>query len=267
MSREQVLLLHEIIPIFIFRLFIGIYRTFGLWPPPPDTLNSNRRTWYFFFAGLYHFFFTLIYISTMVINFLITWDFNDLYITFTEFGMLGKVYHFFKRHKIFQAYLKDLYENPIFGLQDQKEKEIYTRNLKNYRLIVIMYMSSCFLVIVAAPVTSYYSDPIVLSYPAWFPVDYSSRRNLAYYLIFVYQNIGMTVHCLINLTWDCIMPFLMVNLRSQFEVLNHRLEMGFKDPRNSVNAKQELINHVKHYNALVEWVWQLFHKSLWLIRF
>lgn len=182
---------------------------------------------------------------------------NDLYISLTEIGMLGKCSHFLGRHRQFQAFVKDLFTNPLFALKSTHEREMYEKHLQHYRVVINTYMSSCLLVIIIAGLSSIVSDPISLSYPAWFPFDYSSSRNLAYYLVFVYQNCGMGMHCLMNLTWDCLMPFLLVNLRCQFEVLGGRLRRGFTTPRDPNRTRRELEQWINHFNHLVRWVFTL----------
>ena len=252
MTPPQLLSLRQVINIPSWRFFITVYKLTGLWPPSPDDeRGSLRRRLYFCVATLGHSFFTFLYITTMLINIAINLDVNNLYISLTEFAMLGKAFHFLGRHLKFQAFIRDLFDNPTYALRDEEELRLYKKNLRHYAIIINVYMVSCVSVIVSAGLSSYFSDPITLPYPAWFPFDYSSSRNLAYYTIFLYQNFGMTMHCFMNLTWDCIMPYLMMNLRSQFEVLGHRLRQGFTEPKNHQKTREEIVANINHYNSIV----------------
>lgn len=252
MSTHLQVPLSQVINTPNWRLMVGTYKYLGLWPPPPNDRAPNHHRWLYLSAAfVLHSCCTLLYVSTMLINIVVNQNINDLYITLTELGMLVKCGHFLRRHLLFQAFVDDLFTNPVFSLRGPTEQEIYARNLRHYRLIVNGYMSFCLLFILLAGGSAMFSDPIALSYPAWFPFDYSSSRNLAYYLIFVYQNGGMAMHCMMNLTWDCLMPFLMVNLSTQFEILGHRMRNGFAEPRNPMECRQELVRNIEHYNALV----------------
>lgn len=241
----------QVIDISNWRFMVATHKLLGLWPPPADNSSPYRRPLYFLVSGIFHLFCTFLYILTMLIQMCLSANISESYIALTELAMLGKCGHFFRRNREFQALVADLFKNPIFALRDHHEKERYEKNLQHYKVIVNSYMSLCLLVIVAGGFSSIFSDPIAISYPAYFPFDYSSSRNHAYYFVFFYQNIGMSLHCMINLTWDCIMPFLMVNLRSQFEILGHRLRLGFTDPKDSLKTRQEIIAGIKHFNALV----------------
>lgn len=50
------------------------------------------------------------------------------------------------------------------------------------------------------------------------------------------------------------MPFVMVNLHSQFRILNTRLAQGFSEPENFQRTRAELLENIVHYNAIVKWV-------------
>lgn len=248
MSTPPVLL-EDVIKTRSLRIFLSFYKYVGLWPPSSG--ESFRRSLYFLWTFLLHFNCTFIYICTMVVNIVVRQDIGDLYITLTEFGMLGKVIPFLKRHVQFQEFLQDLFTNPLLAVRDSQEKQLYRDNLRHYQRIINVYISSCLMVIVSAGLSSIFSDPIRIPYPAWFPVDYSAR-GLSYYIIFTYQNFGMTMHACMNLIWDCLMPFFMVNLHVQFLILGHRLRAGFSEPKNPLKTRQELIGFVEQYNGLVK---------------
>lgn len=247
----KILLLEDVIKTRSLRIFISFYKFVGLWPPAEGRQGSFRRSLYFLWTFLLHFNCTLIYICTMVINIVLRREIGDLYITLTEFGMLGKVIPFLKRYRTFQTFLQDLFTNPLLAVRNAEDREFYKDKLKHYQWIINVYISSCLVVVVSAGLSSIFSDPIRIPYPAWFPFDYRTR-NVPYYIIFTYQNFGMTMHACMNLIWDCLMPFFMVNIHVQFLILGNRLQGGFTEPKNPIKTRQELIEFVEHYNGLVK---------------
>lgn len=257
--EETVIPLKEVINISNLRFFISTYKNLGLWAPQPDPDHPLRVTRYFLLTVIGHFFGSFLYALSMVTNVLLNVEFYDLYITLTELGMLGKCSHFCRRQRVFQQLLHWLFTNPTFALRNGHERQVYEQNLRHYRFVVNAYMGGCFIVLVSAGLSSIFSDPISLSYPAWFPVDYCSSRNLAYYVIFVYQNCGMATQCLMNATWDCLMPYMMVNLRSQFQVLSMRIERGFVAPKDPIRTRAEIVQWIQHYNDLVRLVFCIGH--------
>lgn len=121
---------------------------------------------------------------------------------------------------------KDLNEEQIVI----KKMRIFTKMASGYMLVSLMAA--------LMGILSAFSDPPKMSFPAWFPFglnDLSVTAN--FYGIFVYQNFGMLVHCLMNVSWDSLIIYLMVNIQLQFELLNYRIRKEFLVIEGDTRAK------------------------------
>lgn len=68
------------------RFIVKLFKVIGIWP-----IGCSKRGFYYTWTFSYHILFTVLYILSMVMNLVVAYRINDLYITLTELAMFGKM--------------------------------------------------------------------------------------------------------------------------------------------------------------------------------
>lgn len=231
------------------RFNLRFYKAIGIW-----AVGSGHKRIYYAWTVAFHSLFTVLYLTSMIVNLVTAYRINDLYITLAEFAMFSKMVNIFKFQDRIHSVLRRFHYEDSFAVneKDAQEVKFVEEKMSAYTKIATAYK----LMSVAAGLMgllSAFSDPPRMSYPAWFPFglnDQSVRRN--FFLIFVYQNIGMMCHCLMNVTWDNLFIYLMVNLQLQMRLMNERVRKEFLVIDEEEN-EGKLKRMFGQYNKIMRW--------------
>lgn len=234
------------------RFILKYFRAIGIW-----SIGYSNKTLYYTWTAAYHSFFTIVYILSMAVNIVVVFEIKDFYISLAVFAMFFKMVNLFNHQQRIHNILNRLHVATTFQVNDQEPQEVQLvkKKLGFYSKIAIYYkyvsLGTCLMGLLSA-----FRDPPQKSYPGWFPFgldDLSVPRN--FWGIFVYQNIGMVSHALMNVTWDSLFVYLMVNIQVQFELLNIRVRKEFLEI--TAGNEEKLKRVFRHYNEIVRYWWWL----------
>ena len=237
-------------PLFMFNFF-------GLWTKNNKTSKFFNKLLKFFF----HLIFTFIFIILMVINLFKISNLKNatesLYITLTEIALLTKLIILYKNRKNIMHLIELINHNDflIKNLNNQKMIKSHEKFLfKIYKLYSFISISAA----LSAYAVPLFAQIKIFPFPAWYPFNWENN-NLIYILLYIYQIIGMTMHCLLNVNNDIFYAYIMFIVHMQLIVLGENLrKLNNKNKKifiyNENNYNEEflhLIKCVKHHRFII----------------
>lgn len=164
--------------------------------------------------------------------------------TFTEISLFYKVMNIVLKRNDFYGILDDL---NLFKPQNDVEEDIiraYTKKMRKafyyYAIVTIL----CVLITVCVPL---FSEDSYLPYKSWYPYDLINKTNY-FWILYLYQCIGMFSHASINVFNDSFIMVLMGSIGIQLDILGLRLS---KLNENS-DQKDSLLTVMKDYDKIIE---------------
>lgn len=230
----------------ILRFTLKFFRTIGMW-----SIGCSNRTLYYTWTAAYHSVFTILYILSMATNIVVVFEMKDFYISLAVFATFFKMVTILNHQKRIHDILNRLHFAPTFQVNEQEPQEVqlikkkfrfYSKIGTCYKYVVI---GTCSMGLISA-----FSDPPQKSYPGWYPFGLDDLSvPIKFWGIFVYQNIGMFSHALMNVCWDILLVYFMVNIQVQFELLNMRLRKDFLEI--TAENEEKLKRIFKSYNEII----------------
>lgn len=238
--------LRELISVPELKFSVRFFNLIGVWP-----LSERCQVMYFIWTGLLHSLLTAAYLLSMVMKLITDFDLNDLYITLTEFAMAGKLINCLINYRRMQGVLKNLMDADIFQVAQLSETETIRGRLKHYGRIATAYKYMSLAAALSALVRSLVSDPPKMSFPAWYPFGLNNlcvTRN--FYVVLLYQNTGMLMHCLMNITWDNFLMYLLINIQMQLHLIATRFR-DYSETTNKQIQNGDLTRLFEHYTEII----------------
>lgn len=246
------------------RFCLRFFKTVGIW-----SIGVPNKKLYYTWTFACNVFFTALYLMAMIANLLIAYKINDLYIVLAEFAMFGKMMCILVYHERINVVLRRLHYKDSFVLneEDPEETKIIAKKMKMYFNIATIYQVTSLSAAVMGWASAF-SDPPKMSFPAWYPFGLNDISvDMHFYIVFLYQNIGMLGHCFMNCCWDNFFVYLMTNIQVQFELLNYRLVRDFQDIKRDNRGGKKLKDVFVHFTEIMsvnEEVEEMFGMAMFL---
>lgn len=239
------------------RFLTRLLKLFGLWPNTTTTLTVHRLL-YIVYTCVFQIIFTFLYTGFKCINFIYLTDLDEItramFICLTELALIVKIINFYTRIRRMQSCLKTVGH---FQLITDDEMASMQDKLSLFMHIVIWYMAVANIAGIFSYISPFFSNEPILPYPGWYPLDWQHNAT-AYWLVYVYQVVGMFIqtHCLITIEMFPI--FLMLMAGTYLDILGKRLrKIGYADKgmsreENSIKSTAELIYCIEWYTYVLE---------------
>lgn len=240
------------------RFLTSLLKLFGLWPNTA-TAFTLQRLLYTIYTCVFQLVFTFMYTGFKCINFIYLTDLDEItramFICLTELALIVKIINFYARIRRMQNCLKTVGHFKLISSDEMKSMQ---EKLSLFMHIVIWYMAVANIAGIFSYMSPFFSTERILPYPGWYPLDWQHNAT-AYWLVYVYQVIGMFIqtHCLITIEMFPI--FLMLMAGTYLDILGKRLrKIGYSQngllsrEENSVQATAELIDCIKWHICLLE---------------
>lgn len=235
------------------------FRVLGLWP------RADSGYLYSIYGISFLFIFSLAYTVFMVINLFVLDDMSQmtdtLYMSLTEVALFVKIVNFFMRSKAMQTMLSTVHN---FQLACAEEEQLVRKRLTFFLGVSIYYYSCANSAIVTSVAVALTTKEIRLPFNGWYPLDWK-QGNANYWLVFVYQTVGMIVTANANITIELFPMILMYMASVKVEILGLRMcRIGWDErptiqtPDNSetadrvawMKARSELIASIDIYKHI-----------------
>jgi gustatory receptor len=172
------------------------------------------------------------------------------YISLTEIGLFAKYLTLvFKNKRIRRALeISNLAEN-----QPKFTDDIYDaiqQDNKVFTYIAIFFYNSVIICIVTSVFGPLFLKGYNLPFFTWyFNLDWH-KTDQRYWIFYIYQSVGMTMHALTNTAVDVTYPYLLNFARTEICILNSRiLNMN----KNNKTYKNELLDNIKFHQWIIEY--------------
>lgn len=238
------------------RYILVFLRVFGLWP------SKNPSLIYTFYGQLIVLIFSLLYTLSMIIQLLNIEDMKNsteaLYMTLTEIALVIKILNYMFRVIEMQ---KILHSTEQFSLETDAEQILLQLYVDRYLKIIIFYYIAVLYASTNADVISALGHNNDLPYSAWYPYFDWKNNNRHFWILFVYQAIGMFITAMVNVSLELYAAMLMIMNSFQMEVLGMRLrKLGYtnenvdRNPRFSIaelsDVNSNLIKYAKLHQSI-----------------
>lgn len=234
----------------ITNFLLFFFTAFGLWPP-------KHAVFYKIYGILFQFVFSFLFSVFMCINLFILENKGNmtdaLHMSLTEVALFIKVVNFFVRGKAMQTMLRTIQE---FKLENLDEERIIDEKLSFFLKVSIYYYGMANMAGFSGDFAALVAKDVRLPFQGWYPLDWKHNR-LSYWIVFVYQGIGMFITSNLNITIELFPMFLMFMISAKVEILGRRLQMiGYQnhqidsDEAPSPNKASLLINCIKTHEHI-----------------
>lgn len=237
---------------------IKILSLCGLWP---NVSNKSCFSLYTLYTCVFQIFFTFMYTGFKCINFIYLDNLNEItramFICLTELALIVKIINFYYHIKEMKNCLNNVKE---FVLINEMEINSFQEKLSLFMRIVIWYMAVANIAGIFSYLSPFFSDTPILPYPAWYPLNWQNDL-LSYWIVYVYQVIGMFIqtHCLITIEMYAI--FLMLTAGTYLEMLGKRLQnigydmnMDLAIDERSTMATATLIDCINWHTRVIKYI-------------
>ena len=232
-------------PIYYPRAFLKFA---GLWP-------TVQWKWsYMVYTILFHITFTLFYDAFKLISFMYLDDFSvitrAMFICLTEFALAIKVVNFYLRFSEVSSLIQKICD---FKVYDEIEAKIMEKTLNFITNIEICYLAIAMVSCLFSYIAPFFAEDLILPYPGWYPIDWYNN-SLNYWIVYVYQVLGMFFQAQIFIITDVIFIYFMMMIGAQLDVLAKRLaEIGHKNSELELYRKHEvtLVECIKEHQIIL----------------
>lgn len=235
-------------PLFVLRLF-------GLYP------GSTSSLLYICYGYAVIVIFSLIYTTLMVCEMFRLHDWSSteaFYMTATEVALVVKILNFRLRVKSMTEMLTLAQD---FELQHEDEIELLRLYSKKLIQGTIFYFVAVTYAQSSVEISAALDDDNTLPYPAWYPYLDHKHNNLHYWLLYVYQVLGMFITAYVNVSLEIFGAMMMSMNTYQTEVLGMRMsKLGYIDGdadensqlsgKSLTNVRIKLLQYLKHHQAI-----------------
>lgn len=204
------------------KFLCNFLRILGLWKPFDK--SKLQIVIYSMYAVIFLSAFIVVYISFMVLNIFFLTDFKDfsnrIYISLTGLALAIKVINFFMENNDWQ--------NVYTGIKEFRVKSNTERQTVEGRAHIIQrinyfyyFLSNSYAILIA--LVTIYQGATKLMYSARYPgIDWQNNRQ-NYWIIFVYQLLGIFISANADITIDSYYCFMMIMISAQANILGSRL--------------------------------------------
>lgn len=239
-----------------------ILKLLGLWKPyKSDKFYQNL---YEIFGGIFLFIFVILYTTLMVANLFLLDDMQDLtnrlFMSLTEVALTIKVINFYMNNRKCQRMRMLLLTFPIESPTEEKTLKTPNNALKN--LIIMYYLLSNGSVQLTNSIAAL-SSGFHLPYSGYYPGFDWQHSARDYWIIYVYQCVGMIITCNLNVTIDSYYCTIMQMISMETRIFGDRLRsMQYKE-NVTTEMKSTLINHFQTHNHIKECIRELQNGLMW----
>ncbi|XP_055640236.1 odorant receptor 94b-like [Toxorhynchites rutilus septentrionalis] len=231
------------------RITFWVWKCYGLWA------SKDESPYYRAFRRIYHFFFTFIYLIAMFASAFYTdnlWS-GIMFILLTEIAMVTKTIVTTNRFEtIYRLHRLTITEH--FTPRTEHEWQVHRKLFGTLSAALMVYLlgslSACL-----SHFAYLFDGQYKLPYFGWFywvPLGKTNPTN--FYWVFSYQMFGMIGHCLLNVTGDMHIIYLLAAAGSQLDLLKLRFAKLPADCNRSQTYRKTFAENVQQYNRIHSFV-------------
>lgn len=172
------------------------------------------------------------------------------YICLTEFCYLAKITTIYFKHQSIKTWMNE-YSSKFSNLISD-EIEVSNRKAKTIKNIIYIYYGLSLSALVSSSFTPFLTNYTTLPFPAWYPLDWQ-HKTLDFIIVYLYQFIGMSVNCFLNVTSDIFFIICMCHIDIYMCIIQKRIECCFrksyKDPQRAIKC---LIHIIDDHNKIIK---------------
>lgn len=217
------------------RIILFFLRIFGLWP------GENPSIYYICYGYLIVLVFSLIFTASMVIQLFRLEDITKntteaLYMTLIEVALVIKILNcIIRAQEILQMFRSA--EN--FVLENNEEMHLLKIYVNNYFKFSMFYFLAAIYASSSADISAALSDTNDLPFSAWYPYFDWINNSRHFWMLWLYQAIGMFITAVVNVALEQFAALLMIMNSFQMEVLGMRLsKLGYSSNSDSIDKSR-----------------------------
>lgn len=238
------------------RVTFWIWKILGIWA------TDDESPYYRAYRRLYHFFFTAIYLLSMFTSAFFTENSEELWVEIlfilpTEIAMLTKtIITAYEFETILRLHRTTLSEE--FKPTCSKQAEEYKKFFNVFSKAMLLYLL-CSVCSVSTHLGFLFDDRYKLPFFNWFFWIPLGKTNLVnYYILFVYEIIGMMGHCFLNVSGDMHIAYLLTTAGKQIDLLSCKFaSLPIPQTKSSVEKdfyRTTFVEHVEQYNRIYRYL-------------
>lgn len=217
----------------------------GLWKPfeKPKWLQNI----YSIYSVVLLTVFSAIYTAAMVMNIFLMTDDSDLsnrlFMSLTEVACAIKIYNFFVNNRVWQEILSEI---ESFRIKSPNEEQILQKRFYVFRILSNLYIWNAQLSLNALTVVTLLSGGTNLLFSGWYPgFDWKNNRR-DFWIVFVYQYVGVIITAAVNVCIDSYYCFAMHILSAQANIIGYRMSsIEFDKEKDSIwEVRKNLIEQM-----------------------
>lgn len=236
-----------------------VMRYFGLYP------NSTSSRWYIYYGYSILLIFSWTYTLSMILGLCQLEDWTNsteaIYMTLTEVAVTVKGLTFRFRVNNLNDLLKLARK---FKLESDDEIDLLRRYIKWLVRLTIFFFAAVIYAQASVEIAAAFNPENVLPYSAWYPYFDWKQNNVHYWLLYIYQVIGLFITAFMNVCVEIVGALLLCMNTFQMEVLGIRMRKlgyargntvdGFKCSRDeSTEVRSKLVRYIKHHQAILRY--------------
>jgi hypothetical protein len=167
-----------------------------------------------------------------------------LYISLTELALFAKYINLVSRNKKIRE-LVEITNLPEYNSKNLSEDKVFGDTWMYVTAALSFYVAVFFCCVTSIGGAALMND--LPFYHWYFSVDWRKSRT-RFWIFYAYQAIGMTMHAFTNTACDCLLPYLLSFIRTQFILVKHRVEnLNFR----SEDVRKDFLEHIKLHQWII----------------
>ncbi|XP_062564187.1 odorant receptor 94a-like [Armigeres subalbatus] len=249
------------------RAAFWVWKIIGIWATEDESpyYRAYRRIYHFFFTGVYLF---AMFCSSFFMDNLDTLWTEILFLLPTEIAMLVKSVTVANKFEAIYG-LNRTTVSKEFKTMCPKQRKEYERYFGRFSKIMMFYYF-CSVLTVLASLGFIFDGRLKLPFFNWFfwvPIDRDHINN--YYILAVYQIVGMTAHCLLNVSGDVNIAYLLSTAGKQLDLLSYNLaQLPVYPTRSDIEKelyKKKFEEHIQQYNRIYDFARETEKQVSWSV--
>lgn len=145
-----------------------------------------------------------------------------LYMSFAEAALVVKILNIWHHSIKAWHFINELAYAKTFELISPEEVELWQRKQKQFRYVILIFLTGSFFTVLSASVGVLLSDGYQLPFAYWVPFEWhTNKRN--YWIAYVYNVFGIGVTAITNVCMDMIGSYFLFHTSILYQILGLRL--------------------------------------------
>ncbi|XP_065354446.1 odorant receptor 94a-like [Calliphora vicina] len=216
--------------IFAVRGLLKLMKIMGMWQWKREYTNESEFQKYQRLQNIQRFCIhlpiTFTYITLMWLEVFLAPDLDQagdvLYMSFTELALVVKVFNIWHYSMKACNFINELAYGEHFKLIRAEEVELWQRKQKQFRYLIVVFLTSSIFTITAGSVGVLFSDGHQLPFAYWVPFEWH-KDNRNYWIAYLYSVFGIGVTAVTNVCMDMIGSYFLFHTSLLYQLVGLRL--------------------------------------------